>query len=278
MDEPPPSYADASKIDPATLELDLSVHLTPRLQRDGSLPSNEINRMEILERNGGFRRPSTLSYTSCMSSEMDDDSLPSYSDAIKKMKRKKKRSIRNRSRRISSNQGTEGENLIHSRPPKILTKSFEDQLTLENEIAPCHRPIVINNTSRNTFEPSRQLSRVQDFTTVETRESTSGQSCDSTSNTSCGNSSSDSTDIQTPLSVASPVSQPRNFTVASSDLTPIHSTSDSTKVTIEQGSASQWLSNPRNSLPVRVIPSDMNSLLSIDVTSNVFRNSYHGGV
>ncbi|KAF2363650.1 hypothetical protein FHG87_005602 [Trinorchestia longiramus] len=117
IDEPPPSYDVVSRA--TALDLDLQVHLTPRHpkgEHKGTPGFSENVHAEETEDlgTGESARPSCVSHTSCVSSEMEDDSLPSYSDAVKKIKRKKKRNLRTRVRRLESGCSTEEETLIRS--------------------------------------------------------------------------------------------------------------------------------------------------------------------
>ncbi|XP_018008428.1 uncharacterized protein LOC108666123 [Hyalella azteca] len=125
MDEPPPSYDVASKPTAKDLELDLQVHLTPILSPEqcglNGYSASGIGRLDTR----GSRRPHVLPCSSCVSSEVDDDSLPSYTEATKRIKRKKKRknSANNRSLMTENNDDTEEQTLIHPMEKKHVASN-----------------------------------------------------------------------------------------------------------------------------------------------------------
>ena len=94
--ELPPSYEAAANPTLEDLSLGLEVHLTPTEPRIKGVGVDGISYINsFLEQYSSFRRDSATSANSYMSSEVDDEFLPSYSDAVKKIKKRKKKTYRN---------------------------------------------------------------------------------------------------------------------------------------------------------------------------------------
>ena len=103
--EPPPSYDKATNPTVKDMSLDLKVHLTPKEQKRCVEKFEGVDKHRLMPHFIDSRRGSALSAVSYYSSEAEDVSLPSYSDAIKRSKRKKKRPSKRERRNTDTGYG-----------------------------------------------------------------------------------------------------------------------------------------------------------------------------